>query len=297
MLFKKSQIFLCSLICFTSWALASSPPDLEDEAQKTQTRYKDYKIDFIRYPNLAFGDKFSISHYGTELFNASGAVNLYDADNLKPIENIAYIKHPFIIVSEYSGGAHCCYSLYIISMDMQCKVLAEFSGGSNEVKIEKLFTEALNYRIKLSDEYSYDFGSFSTSPHPQVILHFNKDMYHVAIDEMRAPPLTSQELEKIIVDIKAQNYSNFKYKSPKIEAYQSNNEYFAKTLKVIFDLIYCGQSSQARELIDRTWPSDAASKLLFISDIQEILRKRDYYEALVELNKPYGILENLKSDD
>jgi len=56
-------------------------------------------------------------------------------------------------------------------------------------------------------------------------------------------------------------------------------------------LIYSGNTKQAQQIIEQTWPGDKDSKEHFISDMKQTLRESRYYNDIVELNKPYPLLE------
>lgn len=67
---------------------------------------------------------------------------------------------------------------------------------------------------------------------------------------------------------------------------QKEELYFSKLLKPVLDLIYSGNTEQAQQIIDQTWPGDEASKERFMSDLKQALLESNYYNDIAELNKP-----------
>lgn len=296
------EYFKFKIICFLLFSALVSISSLAAESKtvNTQTgKYKDYIIQLIEgeAPSGAL-NKLLITRKDQQLFIVEGVQSIRSGADLKKIENLNNITSPLLIVKDYSGGAHCCYTVTIIRLGPDFKILAQFEGSHSPIKIEKL-PKPLSFRVKLSEWYAYRWACFASSPAGDVILHFNKDKYFVAIDEMRKKPLTNQELEKIINDINSKDYLNFKYAYPFMGTVdslsenerRSNDEYFRGLLSVIFDLIYSGRSRQAREIIDRTWPGDKEAKKLFILHVQQAVKESKYYDALIALNKPYNILD------
>ncbi len=284
--------FNSNIIFFLLFSALVSVSNVAAESNRlnTQTsKYKDYIIKFMQgeAPSGAL-DKLLITREGKKLFTIEGVQNIRDGADLKEIEDLNNITSPLLIVDDYSGGAHCCYGTTILNLHPDFKILAKFRGGHSEVKIEKL-SKPDSFRVKLDDwSYSYKWTSFAGSHAPEVILHLVVDKVSVAPKEMKKKPLSSQELNHIIQDINSTNYPNFEYYP--LEQ-QKDERYISKLLKPVLDLIYSGNTKQAQQIIEQTWPGDKPSKEHFIRDLKQTLRQSRYYNDIVELNKPYPILE------
>jgi len=162
-------------------------------------KYKDYLIKFVEggAPSGCLNELL-ITRKDQELFTKVGVNSIRSGADLKLIEDLNNIFSPILIVADYSGGAHCCYSTTILKLDQNFKRLAEFEGGHSEVKVKKL-QGADSFRIELNDwNYAYKWTSFADSYAPKVVLYLVQDNVYVAYKEMKEKPLSSQKIKYII---------------------------------------------------------------------------------------------------
>lgn len=241
--------------------------------------------------NSLIYSKLSIINNGKELFSEEGFINLSNGNTLETIIDLNDINYPILIVDSYSGGAHCCYKLSFLNLGDNFSILGEFNGAHSAVTLQKLDNN-LGFKITLRDwNYAYRWTSFASSYAPEVILHYVKNKQSVAIEEMHKKELTNQELQNLINDIKSLDYSNFKYaynhntQKLSLQEAQIHDMYFGKLLKAVLDLIYSGNASQARKLIDMTWPNSNKTKKMFLHDLKQAIKESNYYNDLVILNK------------
>ncbi len=282
-----SRVYLkFKIIFFLLFSPLVSAADLDPESKMPSTQtgmYKDYIIKFAQgeSPNVVL-NKLSITRQGKDLFTMEGVQNIRSGTDLKEIGDLNIINSPLLIVDDYSGGAHCCYSTTILKLHPDFKILATFEGKDSEVEIEKLSSPD-SFRVRLKDwSYAYKWTSFAGSHAPEIVLHLVGDTVSVAHKEMVKKPLNSQELNHIIQDINSTNYPDFEYYP--LEQ-QKEELYFSKLLKPVLDLIYSGNTEQAQQIIDQTWPGDEASKERFMSDLKQALLESNYYNDIAELNK------------
>lgn len=283
-------LFTLSLIFASIGPAYSSLPTAETKKIQT-TKYNNYYIKLEPLENSLVYSKLSIINNSKELFSEEGVINLSKGDNLETINDLNDINYPILIVDSYSGGAHCCYTVSFLNLENNFSILGEFNGVHSAVTIQKLENN-LGFKITLRDwNYAYRWTSFASSHAPEVVLYYVKNKQSVAIEEMRKRGLTNQELQNLINNIKSRDYSNFKYaynndtQKLSFQEAQVHDMYFGKLLEAVLDLIYSGNASQARKVIDMTWPSSKESKKMFLRDLKQAIQESNYYNDLVILNK------------
>jgi hypothetical protein len=90
---------------------------------------------------------------------------------------------PEIVVSTWSGGAHCCYSTSIYSVADQVRpVLTIETGHCGPGELRDLDNDGAMEVITCDDRWAYTYCSFADSPFPSVVLAYNRarNEYEVA---------------------------------------------------------------------------------------------------------------------
>jgi len=81
---------------------------------------------------------------------------------------------PDLIVSAWSGGAHCCYSsgVYSVGEDVKAVLLLE-TGNCGPGEFEDLDGNGTREFITCDDRWAYAYCSFADSPFPRVIYSYD----------------------------------------------------------------------------------------------------------------------------
>ncbi len=81
---------------------------------------------------------------------------------------------PDLIVSAWSGGAHCCYSsgVYSVGEDVRT-LLAVETGNCGPGEFEDLDGNGTREFITCDDRWAYTYCSFADSPFPRVVYSFD----------------------------------------------------------------------------------------------------------------------------
>ncbi len=181
---------------------------------------------------------------------------------------------PNAVISEYSGGAHCCYSNYIFELGEPFKVIEIRSGDFPIIFRELDGRPGLEIEI-LDTNFLYWKTAFASSPAPRVILRYDGGAYRVAVDLMKDPPMNRRALLRHAKKIRSSTrWGRFEYYP------------FDESLwKIMLDLIYTGNAEQAREFVDLAWPPSIPGKREFLFDFFDCqLRRSDYWPAIAALN-------------
>lgn len=181
------------------------------------------------------------------------------------------IKKPNLVISEWTGGMHCCYYLHVFELGDTPRKIASL-GGQNYYPEIKDYDQNGIYEIKITDDFlAYRFASFALSAVAKVVLKFNDGHFAVAPEYMVQP----------ISDL-----SRFKNKIPhwqKIFAKESPAEFPPRSfVQTITNLFFSGNQEIALELIDSTWPEGLGGKEKFLSEYREALSESNYYNQFVE---------------
>jgi hypothetical protein len=171
----------------------------------------------------------------------------------------------YYAIWEYSGGAHCCYTLHI------------FDGAGYRLWREAFTLETSHtagefddldgdgtYELRINDwSFAYWKTSFANSPAPEVILRFRDGSAHVAGDLMLKPAPTPGEVEKKAAEIR----SNAQWKSGNPPA---------ELWRYMLNLIYGGQGKSAWQFFEQAWPAEVSGKVEFQKEFRAKLAGGPY---------------------
>jgi hypothetical protein len=183
--------------------------------------------------------------------------------------------HPDMIVSNWSGGAHCCFTRYIFELEPEFKLLATLDDADAEFGHFVDLDQNHRYYYQTFDfTFEYWRVSFAESPAPKVILRFVDDgkegAYQLALDKMKRPEPTVAEWQKDLQEARAA----FGKDGP------SSNRIGSELWGDMLNFIYGGQSDLAWKLLDGAWPANRDGKDDFLSDFCSQLKSSPYWPDL-----------------
>ena len=195
--------------------------------------------------------------------------------NQSAIVNQALIgdRVPNLVFYEYSGGAHCCWTAHIFSLDDGgLRPIATIEGLDSDVVFEDVDQDGV-YEARLYDmTYRYWPGSFADSPAPEVILTYRAGRYVIS-DLMRTPlpdaTVLAAQAEQIRQD------ATWSGGSVPPRAY----------LQTAFDLIYAGHERAAWEFAEAAWPADLSGYRDFAEEMHGMLERSPYWPEIRVLNR------------
>jgi hypothetical protein len=93
---------------------------------------------------------------------------------------------PDLVVSAWSGGAHCCYSsaVYSIAEDVRPVLVLE-TGNCGPGEFEDLDGNGTREFITCDDQWAYIYCSFADSPLPKVIFSYDASRGTYVVDTPR----------------------------------------------------------------------------------------------------------------
>jgi hypothetical protein len=182
--------------------------------------------------------------------------------------DITGLGKPDLIVSEWTGGAHCCFIFHVIELDEPIREIASIDAeDADYAHFEDVDRDGVYEFLGWDLAFKYWRTSFAQSPAPQIILRFDGTRYKLAPDLMRKAAPSTEQLRKIETDIG--NEDAWKQGSPP-----------PKFWGTMLDLIYSGHADEAWKFADEAWGSANESKSRFLSDFCEQLATSPYFEDL-----------------
>lgn len=232
---------------------------LYDNRRATQLMECDISINGELWFTLK-GSALEIGAQGIGVANAVGVGEDITGDGL-----------PNVILSEYSGGAHCCWTYYVLSLnsDKTIGIVAVIHANHGEA----LFTDLDNdgtWECILADwTFAYWRTDFHASPAPQIVLQYCDGQYVPALHLMAAQPPS----EPALMNRANQLRERFSVHGGVLSVPQ---EYWAEILR----LIYSGHEPLAWIVADEAWPVGYPGKEQFLDEFRQQLARSPYWPAI-----------------
>lgn len=182
---------------------------------------------------------------------------------------------PDLAVEYYSGGAHCCYSLYFYELGNEIKpVPLVDSENIQTIAIGKMPDGSLKLASG-DNSFAYWNTCFACSPIPEVILTFRDG-------EFRPDAKLMQKTAPNAVKLK-QEAAAVRRKMP-LDPYIAGE---GASFEDIFwgrmlDLIYSGHEDLAWQFFDAAWNPKKKGKELFRQDFKKQLENSPFYKMYLE---------------
>jgi hypothetical protein len=181
--------------------------------------------------------------------------------------------HPDMIVSTFSGGAHCCTSHLVFELEPEFRLLATLNDAHDDLAhFARLGRDRQYFYFTADWTFAYWPDCFACSPSAAVILRFTGDDhgggFHLALDKMQTPAPTAAEWDK---ELRAARRS----------AGESNIDSIGTTLwGPVLNLIYDGHSELAWKFVDAAGPQAQKAPLPTLADFCRLLEKSAYWPDL-----------------
>ena len=232
-------------------------------------------FEILQNGRLVFEQKANPTSWGDSFEVGLPEDEVQDPDELKSVamgNDITGDGEPDLIVSEYTGGAHCCFIVHIFEIGDEFRKIATIDGKHGVPSFEHL-DKGPGLQIVMSDwTFAYWHAGFVDSTAPRIVLRYRNGSYQVATDLMRGPAPSLRELGKLAAKVNADwPKSGGKY----IDYDEDIN--MSELLKAILPLAYTGHADLAWRLVDMAWPSQVRGKDQFLQDFGEQLSRSQYW--------------------
>jgi len=209
-------------------------------------------------------------------------VSAADADSALPsVVSVTAPGAPDIVVQSFSGGAHCCFTIEILTLGDRFQASPPLDTRDAGAALVKLPGKEV-YGFKSTDEtYNYRFSSFVDSPHPEIVLAYDAENgFTLDIEAMRKPKMKPDEIKAAAAKVRQD-----------AEAWKLPMDFLPGAyLEPILAMIYGGDMQGARQFATEAWLPGRAGLNSFLSDLFDCaLPDSPWWPAVAELNgiKPY----------
>ncbi|MCB0349859.1 MAG: hypothetical protein KDD38_01670 [Bdellovibrionales bacterium] len=193
----------------------------------------------------------------------------YEA-NGEPFATLTGPGHQNVVISSWSGGAHCCFTLRIFDVTDGFRQAAYIDSGNFMAVFEDLDFDGIP-EIKVTDDFlAYQFSSFAESATADVVLKYSEGEFIVAPEFMLKAPLDLRLLRNEITEWRRQIR----------EANDLGNLPYS-FMKTVTDLTFSGNWQTAEQLVELTWPSEGPSKKDFLIRYEMALAESKFYTKLL----------------
>lgn len=181
---------------------------------------------------------------------------------------------PDAAVQFYSGGAHCCTTMYFFELGNNgVRKLKSIKGGDSDVYALRKNPKG-GLLIETGDStFAYWLTSFAGSPIPTVILSFQNGEFRADAGAMkrRAPTqaVIKARAAKAKKEMTLQPYTG-------TDDFNELNPFWGEMI----DWIYAGNDSAAWQYFDLVWDAKKPGKEKFKTDFLEQLNKSEYYRQI-----------------
>lgn len=182
---------------------------------------------------------------------------------------------PDVVVSEYSGGAHCCTTWHVFALGSSMSELKipdydldgfPFQDIDHDGRFEFILWESI-FADWLSN------SAYAELPTIRLIYAWRNEHYELAPDLMRRDPLTDDQLRGLALGIKWRPELGPEYVPPEL-------------VGNLLDLIITGNANQIPRYLDFVWPHDRARSEAFVHTFLEQVSKSPYASEL-RVNEGY----------
>ena len=179
---------------------------------------------------------------------------------------------PDIVLEGYSGGAHCCWTYYVVSLGAQPQLLAKFEnerGAAFRINQStgRMEIETLDGNFDYFDELCH-----ACSPFPDVYMRLDgKKLVDVSREHLAQYDQTIQSLEKEIPARQLKVFLQAENKEEKV----GWEEVSSNVVRIVLAYLYSGRKQQARNTLRKMWPAfdqDRVWKLILETRRKGILR-------------------------
>jgi hypothetical protein len=207
-----------------------------------------------------------------------------DSVKLKVGDDITGEGQPELLVSEWTGGAHCCYSFAIFRLGTDFRKIQDISlfDADESAFVRRPGVKSLVLNTYDYSAFAYFPTSFAGSPAGRVLLSFQEGRFRLDQWLMKANAPAKGETDKCAALFR---------KSRDWKQGQSMGMWYYAT-----DLIYTGNQAQALGFLKQSWGGSAADRDKYLGEYQARLTKSVYYPQLKLLQQMGSAASDQKID-
>lgn len=207
-----------------------------------------------------------------------------DSVKLKVGDDITGEGLPDLLVSEWSGGPHCCYTFHIFQLGDAFKRVqsiplrdADESAFVTRPGVKGMLLNSSDYSA-----FAYFPSGFAGSPAGRILLRFQDGRFRLDQARLKANAPKPGETGRCAKLFRQSH--EWKHSQP------MGMWYYAT------DLIYTGNADEAWTFLDAAWGGSEADKTKYLKEYRARLQKSFYYRQLMQLQNAPTSNANQKID-
>lgn len=184
-----------------------------------------------------------------------------------------------IIFKTYSGGAHCCFDLYIAQITKEMKKPMKIPlNNLDTIEFKDLDGDGIQEWIMYDDRYSYFLTCFACSPYVKVVATYKKGKL------LLRPKLTKKHTADALKKLSPARVSLNKH------GYLHATQAFTPVVNSFLYHFYSGDTDEALGVIDQYLIFEGRGvKLLFLKALFESMSESYFWDQLRKINHLYEV--------
>jgi hypothetical protein len=286
-------LLIIIFLFFNGWSNVHKPKTLSQHEEslrnfipegvlKDEAVISPYIIRTYRDPN--YGGSFEILRYGNRVWGQHGWKfqignrGDYGSSDFDLIgRDLTGDSNANLVIYEWSGGAHCCFTMFMFQIAKEFKEIAKIDGRHGVPTFADMDGDSIPELVLYDWSYGYWPGSFASSPSPRVILQWSKGRYVVAADLMSYPTPSIQEMEAEAAKIR--NSAGWTSgPDSKYNRYYIPQELFTGVL----DLMYGGHEELGWNFIRDAWTDKFPIDEELLDELREKMNSSPYWCQLAK---------------
>jgi hypothetical protein len=259
---------------------SDDPPCPQKRTGTTEGKFRDYAIRVYRSPE--FESCLQITQHGNVVYTLEShdfriGANMSGDGTIPLGTDITGTGQPDAVIVAWSGGAHCCTSLYILELGAQFREVQKIELENSDLPNFTRPKPGSPYQLTTADwAFQYWRTSFAESPAPKVVLKFRDGQFRIAFDAMQTPAPSDQKFAAMLREVKSDSAWH---------ASAAANCGLDCGVPVVLwrdmlTLLYSGHSDLAWKLFDQSWPPARKGKSDFAAAFCKQLATSHYWSDL-----------------
>ncbi len=188
--------------------------------------------------------------------------------SISPGTDISGDGIPDLVVFGWSGGAHCCFVAWVLSLGEEFRVLAEVTGGDVEPIFRQMDDDtALEVQV-VDGAFAYWPRSFGGSPSVRVALDWAGDRLHPSVELTATLQPTAAEVISDADRIRTD------------PGWQTQMEPYDAVFSRALELLYSGHEDLAASFIDSAWGGTRSGEVQLVMEFGQRLERSIYHGRL-----------------
>ena len=189
--------------------------------------------------------------------------------------------NPNIVIYEWSGGAHCCFTMQLFDISEEFRLMTKIDGGDSVPQFVDWDNDNIPEIELLDMSYAYFPGCFASSPTPTVVFKYSNRSHVLAMDQMSKPITDKDEYLKKFQK-HAQEVKNDEIWTSGPDGNYSHYHIPSDLFSHALDLMYGGNEDYGWKFIHEAWTDGFPVDEELLDKFREKMNASSYWRDLKE---------------